>query len=221
MGSLTPLGHAYIYCQSPSLPSPSLPYNHFQSKKIFLFKKDEFFSTNSHHIPLLPLLSQLYKRIDLDSRDDAFGILPEGNHGRPGPDHAPTRTVTLRGKLIADGHQLPNIKMPWTRKNKYAAVSGGRGASPEPEPNTIRRKSTRFQGTQTHFVKFKLPRANKESDLLHKLSRPSGISKSSRTAKSQAPRTSANLSQETFAGGSTINIDFYDMPNSLRYRKRS
>ncbi|KAJ4309034.1 hypothetical protein N0V94_009114 [Neodidymelliopsis sp. IMI 364377] len=68
--------------------------------------------------------------------------------------------LKLRGKQIAEGHQIPMLKMAWTRKNKY--VGSAKSKSQEPEANKFRKKPTRMEATQSYLVT--LPRAYKNID---------------------------------------------------------
>ena len=60
--------------------------------------------------------------------------------------------LKLRGKQIDAGHQIPNLKMAWTRKNRYAAPNAKAKPSQEPEANKPRKKPTRMEATQSLLV---------------------------------------------------------------------
>ncbi|KZM19338.1 uncharacterized protein EKO05_0002951 [Ascochyta rabiei] len=70
--------------------------------------------------------------------------------------------LKLRGKQIADGYQIPNLKMAWTRKSRNAASGAQARPSEEPEANRPRKKPTRMEATQSLIVT--LPRAYNDQD---------------------------------------------------------
>jgi hypothetical protein len=62
--------------------------------------------------------------------------------------------LKLRGKQIAEGFQIPSLRMAWTRKNKNAASSSS-SANSKTQLVTIgthKRKPTRFAGNQSLLV---------------------------------------------------------------------
>jgi hypothetical protein len=77
--------------------------------------------------------------------------------------------LKLRGKQIAEGFQIPSLRMAWTRKNKNGASSTS-SANTKTQQGTDKhllpkKKPTRFVGTQTKMVV--LRRAYKDADRLH------------------------------------------------------
>lgn len=101
--------------------------------------------------------------------------------------------LKLRSKQVAEGHQIPNLRMAWTRKNKYAASSAKTKASQEPEANKPRKKPTRVEGTQALVVT--LNRAYNDRDR-EGMARPYKWKKPSRKARSGALQSPANMKQE-------------------------
>jgi hypothetical protein len=78
--------------------------------------------------------------------------------------------LKLRGKQIADGHQIPSLKMAWTRKNKKSPSSTP-SANIKSEQNTssktapAKKRTTRMVGEQSILVTLK--RAYKFADRMH------------------------------------------------------
>jgi hypothetical protein len=80
--------------------------------------------------------------------------------------------LKLRGKQIAEGFQIPSLRMAWTRKNKNS-TSSKTNADLKPLQNstgtqkltTPKRKPTRFEGNQSLLITLK--RAYKDTDRSH------------------------------------------------------
>jgi hypothetical protein len=77
--------------------------------------------------------------------------------------------LKLRGKQIAEGFQIPSLRMAWTRKNKNGTFTTST-ANPNllqgTEKNLVpKKRPTRFIGTQTHMVVLK--RAYIDADRVH------------------------------------------------------
>ncbi|XPS76287.1 hypothetical protein M3J09_008341 [Ascochyta lentis] len=118
--------------------------------------------------------------------------------------------LKLRGKQIADGHQIPNLKMAWTRKSKNAAPGAGAKFSQEPEANRPRKKPTRMEGTQSSIVT--LPRAYNDQDR-QGMVRPYKWKKSPGKVRSSMLRNSADAKHEGSADKSTSSSGFtQDVP---------
>ncbi|KAF2630269.1 hypothetical protein BU25DRAFT_489086 [Macroventuria anomochaeta] len=134
--------------------------------------------------------------------------------------------LKLRGKQIAEGHQIPNLKMAWTRKNKYAAPGAKTKASQEPEANRPRKKPTRMEATQCLIVT--LPRAYRDQDRQGMIC-PYKWKKPPRKARSSTLRSCANMKQEVpqdqhdlgafpyTAGGIPGDTAIYDYINDHEY----
>jgi hypothetical protein len=62
--------------------------------------------------------------------------------------------LKLRGKQIAEGFQIPSLRMAWTRKNKNAVSSSSSANSKTQQVSigTHKRKPTRFAGNQSLLV---------------------------------------------------------------------
>ncbi|KAF2128593.1 hypothetical protein P153DRAFT_397649 [Dothidotthia symphoricarpi CBS 119687] len=77
--------------------------------------------------------------------------------------------LKLRGKQIAEGYQIPPLKMAWTRKNKTSALSNADFKKAQDDTTTrsflSRRTSTLMRGTQSLIVVLKRP--YKEADRVH------------------------------------------------------
>lgn len=77
--------------------------------------------------------------------------------------------LKLRGKQIAEGFQIPSLRMAWTRKNKNGSLSTS-SANPNlsqgTEKNILpKKRPTRFLGTQTLVITLK--RAYIDADRVH------------------------------------------------------
>lgn len=101
--------------------------------------------------------------------------------------------LKLRGKQVAEGHQIPNLKMAWTRKNKHATPGAKAKLSQEPEANRPRKKPTRMEATQSLIVT--VPRAYNDQDR-QGIIRPYKWTKPPRKARSSTYRSSADTKQE-------------------------
>lgn len=118
--------------------------------------------------------------------------------------------LKLRGKQIADGHQIPNLKMAWTRKNKHAGPDARANSSQEPEANRPRKKPTRMEATQSYIVT--LPRAYKDQ-ARQGMAYPYKWKKPPRKARSSVPRRSADVKQGDPTDRSTTSLGFMnDVP---------
>ena len=77
--------------------------------------------------------------------------------------------LKLRGKQIAEGFQIPSLRMAWTRKNKNGTLStssANLNASQGTEKNILpKKRPTRFLGTQTLVITLK--RAYIDADRIH------------------------------------------------------
>lgn len=77
--------------------------------------------------------------------------------------------LKLRGKQVAEGFQIPSLRMAWTRKNKNTSSSSSSANTKPPqgtEKNPLpKKRPTRFSGNQTKMVCLK--RAYKDSDRQH------------------------------------------------------
>jgi hypothetical protein len=80
--------------------------------------------------------------------------------------------LKLRGKQIAEGFQIPSLRMAWTRKNKNSTSSkSSADLKPLQDGNgthkltTPKRKPTRFAGNQSLLITLK--RAYKDTDRCH------------------------------------------------------
>jgi hypothetical protein len=76
--------------------------------------------------------------------------------------------LKLRGKQIAEGYQIPSLRMAWTRKNKNSnssTSSANSSKSQEKVFSTPKKKPTRFAGNQSLVVTLK--RAYKDADRSH------------------------------------------------------
>jgi hypothetical protein len=76
--------------------------------------------------------------------------------------------LKLRGKQIAEGFQIPSLRMAWTRKNKNINSSTFRANSPKAQDKatgTPKKKPTRFAGNQSLVVTLK--RAYRDADRSH------------------------------------------------------
>ena len=124
--------------------------------------------------------------------------------------------LKLRGRQIDAGHQIPNLKMAWTRKNKHASPSPRAKASQEPEANKPRKKPTRVEGTQSFLVT--LPRAYNEQDR-QGMASPYKWKKPPRKVRSNTLRSSANIQEERSAERSTSSstFDFGAYPYNYDY----
>jgi hypothetical protein len=66
--------------------------------------------------------------------------------------------LKLRGKQIAEGFQIPSLRMAWTRKNKNATSSvsnANSSKSQDASSGTHKKNSTRFEGNQSKVVTLK------------------------------------------------------------------
>lgn len=101
--------------------------------------------------------------------------------------------LKLRGKQIADGHQIPNLKMAWTRKNRPVSADAKAVSSQESEANRPRKKPTRTECTQSYIVT--LPRAYQYR---HRqgIAYPYKWKRPSRKASSGTSRGSADIKPE-------------------------
>ncbi|KAJ8112466.1 hypothetical protein OPT61_g5170 [Boeremia exigua] len=104
--------------------------------------------------------------------------------------------LKLRGKQIAEGYQIPNLKMAWTRKNRHAALGAKSKSYQEPEADRPRKKPTRVEATQALLVS--VPRAYND-EARSGMARPYKWKKPSRNARSSMPQGSANVKKEETA----------------------
>lgn len=72
--------------------------------------------------------------------------------------------LKLRGKQVAEGHQIPPLKMAWTRKGRNATPSKT-NANTNASQGTLRKKPTRVASSQTLLVRLKRP--YREADRQH------------------------------------------------------
>ncbi|KAH7074665.1 hypothetical protein BKA63DRAFT_491169 [Paraphoma chrysanthemicola] len=95
--------------------------------------------------------------------------------------------LKLRGKQIAEGYQIPSLRMAWTRKNKNGSSSTSSANTKSQDSGTKnmlpRKKPTRFVGNQSLIVTLK--RAYRDTDRLH-LVYPHKVSSASSKAKKQS-----------------------------------
>lgn len=91
--------------------------------------------------------------------------------------------LKLRARLIAARHQIPGIKMSWTRKDKYAASGSKTDTSQGEEVNRPRKNPTRMGATQARLIT--LPRAYNDKDR-EGIRRPYKWKKASRKVKLSA-----------------------------------
>lgn len=115
--------------------------------------------------------------------------------------------LKLRGKQIADGHQIPTLKMAWTRKNKYAEPNARAKSSQEPEANRPRKKPTRMGATQSYIVT--LPRAYNDR-VRQGMAYPYKWKKPPRKARFGTLRSHAEMKQEGSVDSSTSPVGFID-----------
>lgn len=120
--------------------------------------------------------------------------------------------LKLRGKQIAEGYQIPNLKMAWTRKNRHAAPGAITKAFQEPEAKRPRKKPTRVEATQTLLVT--VPRAYNDEDR-QGIVRPYKWKKSPRRSRSLVPQSFASVKKEG-AGSSTF-TQVGDTSDSIHY----
>ena len=113
--------------------------------------------------------------------------------------------LKLRCKQIAEGYQIPNLKMAWTRKNRYATPSSKNKSSQEPEANRPRKQPTRMEATQSYLIT--LPRAYNDQDR-QGLTFPYKWKKPPRKARTSTIRSSTNVDQECSAETSTSSFGF-------------
>ncbi|KAF1915386.1 hypothetical protein BDU57DRAFT_549055 [Ampelomyces quisqualis] len=102
--------------------------------------------------------------------------------------------LKLRGKQISEGHQIPSLRMAWTRKNKnstYSSSANTKTQQTAPGTNKIllpKKRPTRFASNQTLMITLK--RAYKDADR-YLLAVPYGPA----ATVVQADQTSANGTQ--------------------------
>mgnify|MGYP003624084482 CR=1 FL=1 len=121
--------------------------------------------------------------------------------------------LKLRGKQIAEGYQIPSLRMAWTRKNKNASSSTSNANTKSQEPGMIKnmlpkKKPTRFVGNQSLIVTLK--RAYWDADRFHlvspyKISKASFSSNKARLARFQSSPFSAEATpSRTYQASSTF-----------------
>jgi hypothetical protein len=113
--------------------------------------------------------------------------------------------LKLRGKQIAEGFQIPSLRMAWTRKNKNSTPSKS-SANAQPSQGTQKlmppkRKPTRFAGHQSLLITLK--RAYKDADRYH-LAAPY-VPTTAATGNSQASSTNGNATVQTSTTSSVAN----------------
>ncbi|KAH6622237.1 hypothetical protein C7974DRAFT_425938 [Boeremia exigua] len=97
--------------------------------------------------------------------------------------------LKLRGKQIAEGYQIPSLKMGWTRKISNATPKTSSGH----EANRSRKKPTRVMSTQSHIVTMSRPYVDKDRQ---GMARPYKWKRSPRCAKPGTLKSSADMKQE-------------------------
>jgi hypothetical protein len=75
--------------------------------------------------------------------------------------------LKLRGKQVAEGFQIPTLRMAWTRKNKASSSSSANAKSQQAMDKSVapKKKPTRFAGSQCKIIILK--RAYKDADRRH------------------------------------------------------
>ncbi|KAH7087643.1 hypothetical protein FB567DRAFT_592315 [Paraphoma chrysanthemicola] len=120
--------------------------------------------------------------------------------------------LKLRGKQIAEGYQIPSLRMAWTRKNKNGSSSTSSANTKSQDTGTKnmlpRKKPTRFVGNQSLIVTLK--RAYRDTDRLH-LVYPHKVS----SAASKAKKPSLAPPQPLAFGAGMMSTPMYQPPSMI------
>ncbi|KAF2031386.1 hypothetical protein EK21DRAFT_110985 [Setomelanomma holmii] len=128
--------------------------------------------------------------------------------------------LKLRGKQIAEGFQIPSLKMAWTRKNKHASSSKSSANTSSQQVNGTtknmlpKKKPTRFVSNQSLIVTLK--RAYRDADRPH-LAEPYRLSSTS-NRRGPPAQLSLNASPQNVSftpPTPTMPVSAYFPPGSL------